>query len=191
MKAQLSLPDARVAAAGGIAAGTGAALLAARRRRARSRERTARDVMSHPVSWIGQDEPVARAAERLAADGVGAVPVCDGDRRLIGMLTDRDIVLRVVAQGEDPERLTAGGCTTREPVAIGAGAPVEEARSRMAEHRVRRLPVVDGRKVVGMVSQADLAAHSDPREAGTLVDRISRGGRDAPTSAWLMRRPHR
>jgi CBS domain-containing protein len=191
MNAQLSLPDARLAAAGGIVAGTGAAVLASKRRRSRrSAGRTARDVMTHPVTCVGEDEPVARAAERLAADGVGALPVCDRGGRLIGMLTDRDIVLRVVAQGEEPERVTAGACTTPEPVAIAAEEPVGEARARMASHRVRRLPVVDGRRVVGIVSQADVAAHSNPGEAGRLVDAISRGGRDGSTSAWLMRRPH-
>lgn len=135
---------------------------------------SARDVMSKDVEVIGEDETIAQVAKRLAQSGVGAMPICDGDR-LQGLITDRDIVTKVVAAGKDPNTVRARELETGKPVTIGADDSIEEALQTMAAHKVRRLPVVDGHSLVGMVSQADLAKALSPEEAGRLVAAISSG----------------
>ena len=133
---------------------------------------TARSVMSGNVEVIKVDETVLDAAKRLAELNVGAMPICDGEK-LQGMLTDRDIVTKVVAQGKDPAKVKARELETGKPVTIGADDSIEEAMRTMAEHKVRRLPVIDGHKLIGVVSQADLAKALPKEKAGELVAAIS------------------
>ena len=135
--------------------------------------KTARDVMTGDVECIGENDTVADAAKRLAELNVGAMPICGEDNRLKGMLTDRDIVVKVVAQGKDPSTTKAGELGEGKPVTIGADDSVEEALRTMAEHQVRRLPVIDGHELVGIVSQADLARNIDEEKVGDLVEAIS------------------
>jgi CBS domain-containing protein len=89
------------------------------------------------------------------------------------MLTDRDIVVKVLAQGKDPAQTRAGELAQGKPVTIGADDSVEEALHTMAEHKVRRLPVIDGHKLIGVVSQGDLAKAVDEEQVGELVEAIS------------------
>jgi CBS domain-containing protein len=133
---------------------------------------TARSVMSGNVEVIKSDETVLDAAKRLAQNNLGAMPICDGEK-LQGMLTDRDIVTKVVAQGKDPATVKASELETGKPVTIGADDSIEEAMRTMAEHKVRRLPVIDGHKLIGMVSQSDLAKALPKEKAGELVAAIS------------------
>jgi len=133
---------------------------------------TAREIMSPNVEVIRENETVAEAAKRLAELGVGAMPICDGDR-LQGMITDRDIVTKVVARGRDPNSVRASDLKTGKPVTIGADDSIEEALRTMASHKVRRLPVIDGHSLVGMVSQADLAKALPRERAGELIAAIS------------------
>ena len=133
---------------------------------------TAREVMSKNVQVIKSSETVAQAAKRLAEVGVGAMPICDGDR-LKGMITDRDIVTKVVAKGKNPESVRAEELETGKPVTIGADDSIEEALQTMASHKLRRLPVIDGHSLVGMVSQADLAKALPRERAGELIAAIS------------------
>jgi CBS domain-containing protein len=133
---------------------------------------TARSVMSGNVEVIKVDETVLDAAKRLTELNVGAMPICDGEK-LQGMLTDRDIVTKVVAQGKDPAKVKARELETGKPVTIGADDSIEEAMRTMAEHKVRRLPVIDGHKLIGVVSQADLAKALPKEKAGELVAAIS------------------
>ena len=132
----------------------------------------ARDIMTKNVEVIREDETIAVAAKRLAQNDVGAMPICDGDR-LRGMLTDRDIVVKVIAEGRDPQQVTARELETGNPVTIGADDPIEEALSTMAQHKVRRLPVIDGHSLVGMVSQAYVVKALPKERAGELVAIIS------------------
>jgi len=113
-------------------------------------------------------------ARRLAELGVGAMPICGEDDRLKGMLTDRDIVVKVLAQGKDPGSTTAGELGEGKPVTIGADDTATEALRTMAEHQVRRLPVIDGHDLIGMVSQADVARNLDEEDVGELVEAISK-----------------
>jgi CBS domain-containing protein len=135
--------------------------------------KTARDVMTGGVECVGENDTVLDAAKRLAELGVGAMPICGEDNRLKGMLTDRDIVVKVLAQGKDPASTKAGELGEGKPVTIGADDSVDEALKTMSAHRVRRLPVIDGHDLIGIVSQADLARNIDEEKVGDLVEAIS------------------
>src|SRR4051794_23305888 len=135
--------------------------------------KTAREVMSGGAECVGENDTVLDAAKRLAELDVGALPIGGEDNRLKGMLTDRDIVVKVLAQGKDPGSTRAGELGQGKPVTIGADDSVEEALATMKEHAVRRLPVIDGHDLIGMVSQADLARHIDEEKVGDLVEAIS------------------
>lgn len=135
--------------------------------------KTARDVMTQGAECIGENDSVLEAAKRLAQLDVGAMPICGEDERLKGMLTDRDIVVRVLAEDRDPAEVKAGELGEGKPVTIGADDSVEEVLQTMAEHKVRRLPVIDGHDLVGIVSQADLARSVDEEKVGETVEAIS------------------
>jgi CBS domain-containing protein len=135
--------------------------------------KTARDVMSPDCECIGEEQSVLDAAKKLAELDVGAMPICGRDNRLKGMLTDRDIVVKVLAQGKDPSSTSAGELGEGKPVTIGADDSVDEALRTMSEHKVRRLPVIDGHELVGIVSQADVARNVDEEKVGDLVEAIS------------------
>ncbi len=129
--------------------------------------------MTGGAECIGENDTVAQAARRLAELDAGAMPICGEDNRLKGMLTDRDIVVKVLAEGRDPGGVTAGSLAQGKPVTIGADDGLEEAMRTMTEHKVRRLPVIDGHDLVGVVSQADLATNLEDPKAGDLVESIS------------------
>jgi CBS domain-containing protein len=119
---------------------------------------TARDIMSGGVDCVGENETVADAARKMAQLGVGALPICGDDDRLKGMVTDRDIVIKVIAEGKDPGSCRAGELAQGKPVTIGADDSVEELVRTMAQHQVKRVPVIDGHRLVGVVSEADVAS---------------------------------
>ena len=135
--------------------------------------KTAREVMTGDAQCIGENDSVLDAAKRLAELDVGAMPICGEDDRLKGMVTDRDIVVKVLAQGRDPSATTAGELGEGKPVTIGADDSVEEAIHTMKDHKIRRLPVIDGHRLIGIVSQADVARAADEQEVGELVEAIS------------------
>ncbi len=138
--------------------------------------KTARDVMTGGVECVGENDTIADAAKKLSELGVGAMPICGEDERLKGMLTDRDIVVEVLAQGKDPSSTKASEVGGEEVVTIGADDSVSEALQTMADHKVRRLPVIDGHDLIGVVSIADLAGSIDDDDLGKLVETISSGG---------------
>ncbi len=143
---------------------------------------TARDVMTPDAQCIGENDSVVDAAKRLRDLNVGAMPICGEDDRLKGMLTDRDIVVKVLAEGKDPASTLAGELGEGKPVTIGADDSLDEALRTMTEHKIRRLPVIDGHELVGIISQADLARSIDESRVGDLVEAISTGAR-APQPA--------
>jgi CBS domain-containing protein len=135
---------------------------------------TARDVMTEGAECVSENDTVATAAQRMASLDVGALPICGDDDRLTGMVTDRDIVVKVVAAGQGPNQVTVATLAEgSEVVTIGADDPLEEARRTMEQHQVRRLPVIDGHRLVGMVSQGDLAKALPDEQTGRLVESIS------------------
>ena len=134
---------------------------------------TAREIMTPDASYCTEDATAAEAARKMAEEGVGALPICDTEGHLSGVVTDRDIALKVVAQGLDPNTSLTDVIDRSEVVTIGADDSVEEAIRTMKDHAVRRLPVIDGRSLVGMVSQADIARALPDAKIGDLVDAIS------------------
>jgi CBS domain-containing protein len=136
----------------------------------------ARDVMTPNPECVGENETVLDAAKKLADRGFGAMPICGEDNRLKGMLTDRDIVVKVLAQGKDPATTRAGELGEGKPVTIGADDSLQETLHTMAQYKVRRLPVIDGHDLVGIVSLADVAReYSDDAAKGDLIETISEG----------------
>jgi CBS domain-containing protein len=135
--------------------------------------KTARDVMTGGAECVQEDESMLDAAKKMESLDVGALPICGNDDRLKGMLTDRDIVVKVLAAGKDPSSTTAGEVGEGKPVTIGADDSIKETLSTMKEHAVRRLPVIDGHDLIGVVSQGDLAKEIDEEDVGDLVEAIS------------------
>ncbi len=111
------------------------------------------------VTCIGEHETVSAAARKMWELGVGALPVLGDDAQLRGMLTDRDIAIKCVAAGEDPRTVAAGQLAQGNVYHIGGEASIEQMLAVMEEHKVRRLPVVEDHRLVGIVSEADLARH--------------------------------
>jgi CBS domain-containing protein len=134
---------------------------------------TARDIMTPDVTCIGEQDTVLAAAKRMADLGVGSLPICGTDQRLKGMLTDRDIVVKVLAEGRDPNSVLAGELAQGEAVTIGADDDAAEILRTMGGHQVRRLPVIDGHTLVGIVAVADVARALPDRPVGDLIDAIS------------------
>ena len=130
---------------------------------------TAREIMSGGVDCIGENETVAEAARKMAQLGVGALPICGEDDRLKGMLTDRDIVVKVIAEGKDPNSCRAGELAQGKPVTIGADDSLEKLVRTMAQHEVKRVPVIDGHRLVGVVSESDVAGSAPPELVVKLV----------------------
>jgi CBS domain-containing protein len=134
---------------------------------------TARDIMSSRAECASVNDTLVQAAQKMRDLEVGALPICGDDNRLAGMITDRDIVVRGLAEGRDPNTTTVGAFAEGKPATIGADDSVEETLATMSKHGVRRLPVIDGHDLVGVVSQADVARHLPEDKVGDLVEAIS------------------
>ncbi len=132
-----------------------------------------RDLMTPDPRAIEPSTPIAEAARAMKEEDVGPLPIVEGDR-LVGILTDRDITIRVVAEGKDPQSTTAGEIASRELVTIDPQQDLDEALRLMAQHQVRRLPVCeeDGR-LVGILAQADVARETEESRTGEVVEQIS------------------
>jgi len=134
---------------------------------------TARDIMTGSAECAQTTDSLADAAKKMRDLDVGGLPICGEDGRLAGMLTDRDIVVRCVAEGRDPASTRVGDLAEGKPVTIGADDSIEETLRTMRQHGVRRLPVIDGHELVGIVSQADVAKNCPEESVGDLVEAIS------------------
>jgi CBS domain-containing protein len=135
---------------------------------------TIRDVMTSNPCTIDAERSVAYAAKMMRDEDVGLAPIVKGDK-LIGLLTDRDIATRVVAEGRDPDHVQVGDVASEQLITVDPQQDLDEALRMMAKHQVRRLPVVeeDGR-LVGVVAQADIAREGDDSQTGQLVEEISK-----------------
>jgi CBS domain-containing protein len=120
---------------------------------------TAREIMHAGATCVGEHETLAATAQHMRELGVGALPICGDDDRLHGMITDRDLVIKCMAAGLDPNTTTAGELAQGNTYHVDAGASIEEMLNVMEEHQVRRLPVIDNHRLVGIVSEADIARH--------------------------------
>jgi CBS domain-containing protein len=137
---------------------------------------TARDLMTEGCECVNEGDTVADAAKRLAQLNVGAMPICGDDDKLKGMLTDRDITVKVVAEGRDPSSVTAADLAEGVPITVSVDDSADQVMRAMAENKVRRVPVLDNDKnLVGIVSQADVATRVGDDETGRVVEAISTG----------------
>ena len=134
---------------------------------------SARDIMTGGVECIGENETLVDAAKKMRDMDVGSLPICGEDNRLKGMLTDRDIVVRCLAEGGDAASTRAGDLAQGEPVTIGADDPIEEVLRTMKQYEVRRLPVIDGHDLVGVISMADVARNVSEDRVGDVLEAIS------------------
>jgi len=136
---------------------------------------TARDIMHAGAECIGESQTLQHAARLMRDLDVGALPICGDDGRLLGIVTDRDIVVKCIAIGAGPSTVTVGQLARAEPVAIDPAADAGEVLHRMAENRIRRLPVVDNERVVGIISEADLARSLPEQAVGQFVEAVTAG----------------
>ena len=137
-----------------------------------------RDIMtSEGLATATLDTTLAEIAERMRDENVGAIPIVDDDDKLCGIITDRDIVVRAIAEGEDPGECTAEEILSEQLHTIDPEAELEAVADLMARHQIRRLPVVEDEVVIGMISLGDLAVKSEEDEAADVLEDVSEGVR--------------
>jgi len=135
---------------------------------------TVREAMHEGCECIGESQALLAAATRMAELDVGVLPICGDDDRLKGVLTDRDIVVKALAQGRDPSATTCGELAQGTVHWIGADASLDEALAMMREHAVKRLLVLDGdKRLSGIITEADVATHAAEGQTGELVEAIA------------------
>jgi CBS domain-containing protein len=133
----------------------------------------ARDIMTPAPHCVGENDTLVEAARLMVSLDVGALPICGEDQKLKGMLTDRDIVVKCIARGGDPAGVTAGSLAEGKPFWVDVDADVREVLDSMKQHQVRRLPVIEDHRLVGIISQADVALTLTPSATGETVAQIS------------------
>ena len=131
-----------------------------------------RDVMTGSPTTCGPTATVVDAAKVMALEDVGPVPIVDGGK-LVGLVTDRDIIVRAVAEGRDVTSTTVQDVASKDLVTVAPDEDLDRALQLMAKHQVRRIPVVEGDRIVGIVSQADVARAADEEKTGEVVQQIS------------------
>jgi CBS domain-containing protein len=134
--------------------------------------KSVRDTMTENPRSIGVSASVVEAARLMREEHIGALPITD-DEQLVGMITDRDIATRVVAEAADPKTTSVGDIYSRDLISVEPDKDLDDALRLMARHQVRRLPVVDQGRLVGIVSQADIALRENEKKTGELVEAIS------------------
>jgi CBS domain-containing protein len=122
---------------------------------------------------LGERQTLQHAARQMRDLDVGALPICGDDDRLLGIVTDRDIVVKCIANGVDPGTVNASQMAQGQPVSIDSTADVNDVLHLMEENQIRRLPVMDKNKVVGMISEADLARHLPEQAVGHFVEAVT------------------
>jgi CBS domain-containing protein len=132
----------------------------------------AADIMHPGAQWIPATQTLVRAAQLMRELDVGALPISDSNERMCGILTDRDIVVGCIARGGDPSTMTAGDMAKGTPRWVEAQADIQDVLREMEEHQIRRLPVIDDKKLVGMISEADLAHHLSDDQIAEFVERV-------------------
>lgn len=132
-----------------------------------------RDLMTENPSSCAPTTPVVEVAKVMAREDVGSIPVVDGGR-LVGVVTDRDLVVRVLVEGRDPDHTTVGDVASSDVATVSPDESLDQALTLLARHQVRRLPVVEGGQLVGIVAQADVALHADEVQTGEVVEQISK-----------------
>jgi len=133
---------------------------------------TVHDAMTASPSSIASDASAVEAARLMLTENVGSLPVVEGEN-LVGIVTDRDLVLQVMARDLDPSKVTVSEVSSEDPVVARPEEPLDAALQRMAEEQVRRLPVVQDGRLVGILAQADVAQTAKAEATGQMVEQIS------------------
>lgn len=131
-----------------------------------------RAAMTEDPRSIARSATVVEAAQLMREQDIGSLPITD-DGQLVGMITDRDITTRVVAAAADPKTTSVADVSSGDLVSVEPDHDLDEALRLMARHQVRRLPVVENGRLVGIVAQADIALRKDETKTGELVEAIS------------------
>ncbi|KUP96053.1 CBS domain-containing protein [Thermobifida cellulosilytica] len=139
---------------------------------------TAKDVMHRGATCVDANVNLTEAARMMRDLGVGALPICGEDGKLKGIITDRDIVVKCLAEGKDPDACSAIELAQGKPFYVDAQADIETVLQEMIQHKIKRLPVIENRTLVGIVSEADLAQHLPEEQVGRLVEAIKSGPAD-------------
>ncbi|MGH3714534.1 MAG: CBS domain-containing protein [Micromonosporaceae bacterium] len=144
---------------------------------------TARDIMHMGAECIGEDDTLLMAARKMRDMDVGALPICGKDNRLHGIITDRDIVIRCCAEGRNPAEVKASEFAQGTLHWVESSTDVDDVLSRMQQHQIKRMPVIENHRLVGMISEADLGRHlSEPQVAHFVEDVYSNGEKARPMS---------
>lgn len=134
-----------------------------------------RDLMSQNIKWVDPNQSLEEVAQILASSNIGSVPICQG-QQLMGMVTDRDILVRAIAQGKDPKTTKVNEIMTKEVMSVSPETDIHQASDLMAENQIRRLPVVENNQLVGVLAIGDIAVQSiHVNEAGEALSSISEG----------------
>ena len=146
--------------------------------------------MTSDCECAQMDQTLVDVARRLRDLDVGSMPICGDDGKLAGMITDRDIVVKTVAEGRNPAEVNARELATGTPIWVDASASLDDAERLMSEHQIRRLPVIDGHRLVGIVAQADIARRAPAAETGKVVSKVSEPARgSSQTRPEMIGRP--
>jgi CBS domain-containing protein len=138
---------------------------------------TAKDIMTPGAQSIPRTGTLDRAAQMMRDHELGALPFCDPSNhdRMCGIITDRDIVVKCIAEGHDPTQLTCGDLCEGTPRWIDAASDVSDVLREMENHRIKRLPVIEDSRMIGMISEADMARHLTDDQLAEFVHRVYAG----------------
>lgn len=134
---------------------------------------TARDLMTSDVVSVDAADTLEVAARHMRDADVGSLPVVDGQGAVVGIITDRDIVVGALAEGKDPTAVTVGELADGAVVTVSPDDSTQEVLAVMKEHQIRRVPVVDGSELVGMLAQADIARSMPDSTVGEFLESLS------------------
>ena len=132
-----------------------------------------REIMTENPKTCGPQDSVIDAARLMASEDVGPIPIVEGEN-LVGIVTDRDIVIRVVAEGRDARSTTLGEIASTDIATVSPDDDLDRAIEVMGSKQIRRIPVVEGQRIIGIVAQADVARHAEETKVGDVVEDISR-----------------
>ncbi|MBB5870187.1 CBS domain-containing protein [Allocatelliglobosispora scoriae] len=135
---------------------------------------TARDMMHLGAECVPMHESLDRAAQIMRDKQVGSLPICGEDNKLKGILTDRDIVIKCIAAGHDPSKMTAGDLAQGKAIYVSADADEDEVLALMEKNKIRRVPVIEEHMLIGMISEADLAQHLTEEKLAHFVSAITK-----------------
>jgi len=133
---------------------------------------TAREITHMGAECIGENDTLATAAQKMRDLGVGSLPICGEDDRLHGILTDRDIVVKCIAEGRDPSQVRAADLAQGTLFWVDAAADLSQVLRQMEAHRIKRLPVIENHRVLGMISEADLARSLTEHQLAEFVQKV-------------------